>query len=138
MHATTIMLQMDINLSCTFNHKAQARRKTSHPPKSEKNDNLERKIHQYAPLPPFSILQTLEQQLEPITQSTHILIRILLQLKRIRDDLDRPILHRRVLPGFEAEEEVAGVFWVDAEGVDGAFGVRFGVGGEPALWKQVC
>lgn len=45
------------------------------------------------------------------------------------DDLDGPILQLRVLPGFEAEVEVARVFGVDAEGVDATFGVGFRVGG---------
>ena len=51
----------------------------------------------------------------------------------MRDDLDGPILQLRVLAGFEAEEEVARVLGIDAEGVDGAFGVRFRVGGQPSL-----
>jgi len=38
------------------------------------------------------------------------------------------VLHLGVLARFEAEEEVAGVFGVDAEVVDGAFGVGFRVG----------
>ncbi len=47
----------------------------------------------------------------------------------MRYDLDGPILQLRVLASLETEEEVAWVFGVDAEGVDGAFGVGFGVGG---------
>lgn len=38
-----------------------------------------------------------------------------------------------MLPGFETKEEIARMFRVDAEGVDGTFGVGFGVGGEPAF-----
>ena len=38
-----------------------------------------------------------------------------------------------MLPGLEAEEEVAGVFGIDAEGVHATARVGFRVGGEPAF-----
>ena len=38
-----------------------------------------------------------------------------------------------MLAGFEDEVEVARVFGIDAEIVDGPFRVGFGVGGEPAF-----
>lgn len=41
-----------------------------------------------------------------------------------------------MLTSLEAEVEVAGVFGVDAEDVDAAFWVGFGVGCEPSLWEK--
>ena len=85
-------------------------------------------------LPPLTRLQVGKQQLKAITKRFHIRILVLLQLKRLRNNFDGPALQFRVQTGFEAEMEVAGVFGVDAEGVVAAFGVRFRVGCEPALW----
>ncbi len=67
---------------------------------------------------PLTALHISEEQLEPIAQSPHIRIHILLQLKSLRNNLHRPILNLSVLTGFEAEEEVASVLGVDAEIVD--------------------
>ena len=82
---------------------------------------------------PFLILHVREQEFEAITQSPHILVRNPPQLERAGDDLDVPVLDLGVLPVFEAEEEVAGVLGVDAEVVDGPFGIGFRVGGQPAF-----
>ena len=76
-----------------------------------------------------------ESQLKAIAQRAHIRVRILHQLKRIRDDLDRPRIKTCVLPSLEAEREVAGMLLVEAEGVDGALGVGFGVGCQPAFYE---
>lgn len=51
----------------------------------------------------------------------------------MRNHFHRPTLEPGVLAGFEDEEEIAGMFGVDAEIVHGAFGVSFGVGGKPAF-----
>ena len=67
---------------------------------------------------PLAALHVRKKQLEPIAQRPHIRIHIFLQLESLRHHLDGPLLHLGVLPGFEAEEEVAGVFGVDAEIVD--------------------
>lgn len=83
---------------------------------------------------PLPILHIRKQQLKAIAQCPHIRIHIPLKLKRLRDDFDWPALKLRVLARFEVEEEIARVFGVNAEGVDGAFGVGFRVGGEPAFW----
>ena len=58
------------------------------------------------------------------------------QLKRIRDDFHRPVGQGRVLPRFEAQEEVARVLRVEAEGVHAALGVGFGIGGEPLFCEE--
>ena len=80
-------------------------------------------------LPPLATLHVRKEQFEPVTQGPHVRVGIPLQLKGVRDDLDGPILQLCVLAGLEAEEKVAGVLGVDAEGVDGAFGVGFRVRG---------
>lgn len=78
---------------------------------------------------PLPILHVREQELEAVAQRPHIGIHVPLELERLGHDFHGPALQLRVLPGFEAEEEIARVFGVDAEGVDGSFGVRFRVGG---------
>lgn len=96
-------------------------------PRPRGNRERQRTIAHY--LPPLPTLHVREQQLEAITQRAHIGVHVLLQLKGIGHDFDGPVLHLRVLARFEAEVEVARVFRVDAEVVDGAFGVGFRVGG---------
>ena len=81
------------------------------------------------PLPPLTTLHIREQQFKPIAQRPHVRIHVLLQLKSLGHHFDRPLLHARLLARFEGEDEVAGVFWVDAEIVDGAFRVGFRIGG---------
>lgn len=80
-------------------------------------------------LPPNAILHIRKKQFETITQIPHTGVRIPLQLKALWDDLDRPVHQLGMLPRLEAQVEVAWILRVDAELVDGAFGVGFGVGG---------
>lgn len=82
---------------------------------------------------PLAALHVGKKQLEPIAQRHHTRIHVPLQLEGLRNHLDRPALQLRVLAGFEAQEEIAGVFGIDAECVDGTLGVRFRVGGQPAF-----
>lgn len=79
-----------------------------------------------------------KQQLEPIAQRAHVRVRVALQLEALWYDLDVPVLQRGILPCFEAEVKVAGVFGVDAEGVHGAFGVGHGVGFQPFVYKSLA
>ena len=55
--------------------------------------------------------------LKSILQRPHIRIRVLLQLKRIRNDFDGPVHLLGGLTCLEAEIEVAWELAVDAEGV---------------------
>ena len=131
-HAALLLFQIDVNRSCTPNPQT----KFFKLPELRYDDNFENNISTHSPrlpLPPFPTLQVLKEQLKPIAQRQHIWIGSILQLKRIRHDLDGPTMDRRVSAGFEAKKEVAGAFGVDTEGVSRAFGVGFSVGGEPAL-----
>ena len=44
------------------------------------------------------------------------------------------MLDLSVLAGLEAQEEIAGVFGVDAEIVDGSLRIGFGVCGQPSFY----
>ena len=57
-----------------------------------------------------------------------------MELKRLRNNFDSPMLDLSMLAGFEAQEKIARVFGVDAEIVDRTLGIGFGVGGQPSLW----
>jgi len=72
-----------------------------------------------------------EHRFESILQRPHVWVRILLQLKGVGDDFDRPVALFRGLAGLEAKEEVAWEFAVDAEGVHAAARIGFHVSGEP-------
>ena len=104
--------------------------KVIHPPYKNSQERLKRTAHTLAPL---TALHILEKQLESIAQSPHIRIQRFLELERLRHDLDGPMLNLGVLAGFEAEEEVAGMFGVDAEIVDRSLRVGLGVGCQPSL-----
>ena len=78
-------------------------------------------------------LHICKDQLEPITQRPHVRVHILLQFESLRHHLHAPVLHPGMLSGFEAEVEVPGVLGIDAEIVDGALRIGFGVGSQPAL-----
>lgn len=76
----------------------------------------------------FPALHIRKQQLESIAQCPHVWIRIALQLVTLWDHLHRPAMHLRMTSGLEAEEEVARVLGVDAEGIRRAARVGRGVG----------
>lgn len=78
----------------------------------------------------------LEQELEAVAQGAHVRVHGVLQLKGVGDDFDGPVLELGVLPGLEAEVEVARVLGADAEGVHAPFRVSFRVGRQPAFWKN--
>ena len=75
--------------------------------------------------PPLARLHIGEEQLETIAQRPHVWVLVFLQLKRLRDDLDRPTLQLGIQAGFEAEVKVSRMLGIDAEGVVAAFGIRF-------------
>lgn len=87
-----------------------------------------------ADLPPLSILHIREEQLEAIAQRSHIGVHVLLELERLRNDFDSPMLNLGMLASFEAQEEIAGVFGIDTEIVDGSLGIGFGVCGQPSFY----
>lgn len=87
-----------------------------------------------ADLPPLSILHIREEQLEAIAQRPHIGVHVLLELERLRNDFDSPMLNLGMLASFEAQEEIAGVFGIDTEIVDGPLGIGFGVCGQPSFY----
>lgn len=66
----------------------------------------------------FPSLHVCKQKLEPVTKRSHIRVWVSLQLKPLRDDLDRPILQLSVLPSLETKVKVARIFGIDAKGVD--------------------
>jgi hypothetical protein len=72
-------------------------------------------------------------QFEPVTKSFHIRVRTLHQLKSIGDDPDWPSIGLSMLPSFEAEVEVSGVFSIDAESVDRSLWVGLGIGTQPIV-----
>ena len=74
-----------------------------------------------------------KKQFEPITQIHHAGVRGTMQLEAVGNHLHRPAHEFGILAGFEAQVKVTGVFGVDAEHVDGTFGVGFGVGRQPAF-----
>ena len=87
-----------------------------------------------ADLPPLPILHIREEQLEAIAQRSHIGVHVLLELERLRNDFDSPMLNLGMLASFEAQEEIAGVFGIDTEIVDGSLGIGFGVCGQPSFY----
>jgi hypothetical protein len=70
------------------------------------------------PLPPNTILHVRKEKFETIAQISHARVRVPLQFKPLRNDLDRPIHQLGMLPGLEAQKEVSWVFGVDAKLVD--------------------
>ena len=86
-----------------------------------------------ADLPPLPTLHVREQKLEAIAQRSHVRVHVLLELERLRNNFDSPVLNLGVLTSFEAQEEIARVLGIDAEIVNGSLGVGFCVGGQPSL-----
>ena len=78
--------------------------------------------------PSTSLLHVHEQDFETIAQALHVLIRHLLQLVRAGDNPHRPRAHFGFWTQLEAQQEIARVLRVDAEGVGAAARVGFGVG----------
>ena len=79
-------------------------------------------------------LHVREDQLETIAQRAHVWIHVFLQLKRIRNDFDEPMLYLCVLAGFEAEIEVPGVLGINTEVVNASFWVGLRVSGQPTFY----
>lgn len=85
-------------------------------------------------LPPVA-LHIAEHQFEPIAESLHVWVGVLLQLVALRDHLDGPILETRVLARLETKEEVTGVFRIDTERICRATRVGLGISLEPLVWE---
>ena len=82
---------------------------------------------------PFLRLHVCKQQLEPIAQRPHVLVRDLTELVCPRDHLHLPVLHRCMLPSLKTEVEVPGILRIDTEAVHRSFRIGFRVGGQPTL-----
>lgn len=55
-----------------------------------------------ADLPPLSSLHVCEKELEAIAQRPHVRVHVLLELERLRNDFDSPMLDLGMLASFEA------------------------------------
>ena len=84
-----------------------------------------------------SILHVVEDQLEPVAQIPDVWIRLTLQLKALRYDLDVPIHEFCFLPGLKAQVEIPGLFSIDTKLVHWSLGVSIGIGREPFICKEL-
>jgi hypothetical protein len=67
------------------------------------------------PLPPNAILHVRKKKFETIAQIPHTWVRVPLQLKPLRNHLDRPVHQLGMLPCLEAQKEISCMFRIDAK-----------------------